>query len=649
MYRLIYLITITFLSTVPQNLIIAQEEDEICIECHGDRTLTAERNGKEISMWVNHKLYQNSIHAENGCVSCHMDVDPEDLPHAEELEKVQCEACHDEVYEKFEGSLHGVALQKEKKLAPTCVTCHSKHNILSSSNENSKTYVMNIPELCGSCHKEGTPVNALTTVSQSNVLENYSQSIHGDGLFRRGLIVTAVCTSCHDSHDILPHENSQSSINRKNIASTCMQCHSQIEKVHIKVIRGQLWEKKPHELPVCVDCHQPHKVRRVIYDESFPSKMCIDCHTKPDVHKIVNGERVSLQIDPDELADSAHFQNQCVKCHANVSHQKNPVCLNSGQVDCSMCHAEAVNDYNISQHGIMHAAGNTDVPYCTDCHRTHNMKKSDDHESFTFDQNIPALCGECHSETGVAGDKQKVSNYSMSIHGKGLLESGLLVTATCVDCHDNHKELPASNPLSTVHSDNIAKTCASCHFGIYEDFKKSIHSPDITDTDKDLPECNDCHFSHTIERVDTDDFRNDIYLQCGKCHEEVTESYFETFHGKVSKLGVTQSAKCYDCHGAHNILPTSNPKSNLHRNNVVETCKTCHPNSNRKFVGYLTHATHHDKDKYPYLYYTFWFMSALLIGTFSFFGIHTLLWLPRALAEKRKKKKNLNKENAEGN
>jgi hypothetical protein len=74
----------------------------------------------------------------------------------------------------------------------------------------------------------------------------------------------------------------------------------------------------------------------------------------------------------------------------------------------------------------------------------------------------------------------------------------------------------------------------------------------------------------------------------------------------------------------------------LSRANVVETCKTCHPNSNKQFVGYLTHATHHDKDKYPYLYYAYWIMTILLIGVFTVFGAHTLLWIPRAIHERRK-------------
>jgi hypothetical protein len=42
---------------------------------------------------------------------------------------------------------------------------------------------------------------------------------------------------------------------------------------------------------------------------------------------------------------------------------------------------------------------------------------------------------------------------------------------------------------------------------------------------------------------------------CGKCHADVADSYFETYHGKVAKLGYTKTAKCYDCHGPTTSCP----------------------------------------------------------------------------------------------
>jgi cytochrome b subunit of formate dehydrogenase len=126
--------------------------------------------------------------------------------------------------------------------------------------------------------------------------------------------------------------------------------------------------------------------------------------------------------------------------------------------------------------------------------------------------------------------------------------------------------------------------------------------------------------------------------QCGRCHQQITEAFFETFHGKVSKLGYLQTAKCYDCHGAHDILPVNNPRSRLSRNNIVNTCGKCHTGSHRQFAGYLTHATHHDPKKYPFLFYTFWGMTSLLVGTLLISGAHTVAWLPRSLAYRRQAK-----------
>jgi cytochrome b subunit of formate dehydrogenase len=64
----------------------------------------------------------------------------------------------------------------------------------------------------------------------------------------------------------------------------------------------------------------------------------------------------------------------------------------------------------------------------------------------------------------------------------------------------------------------------------------------------------------------------------------------------------------------------------------VETCKKCHPDANENFAQYIVHANHSDKEAYPQLYYVFWAMTGLLLGTFAFFALHTALWLYRSLA-----------------
>ena len=640
------LLFVVLLILVPGNSFTLAAEDEDCYECHSDPTLVGEKDGKEFSVFVKPNILKGTVHEDNGCVSCHVDADVEEFPHDSPLQKVDCGQCHEEIADVYAHSLHGQALKNNDPDAPSCVDCHGKHVILPHTDPNSPTYVMNIPTTCGRCHSESSGVAKRHNIPQKDIIKNYSMSIHGTGLFEGGLIVTAVCTSCHTAHNVLPHTDPNSTINRNNIASTCMQCHANIEKVHQKVIRGELWEKEPHAIPACVDCHSPHKIRRVFYTERFTDDFCMGCHAdKKLVRTLPDGTIDSLYVDISQLQHSAHSQNiSCVKCHVNVSQRKNPVCKDSGPVDCSMCHAQESEDYYAGIHGKLHKKGDPNAPNCTDCHGQHDILPRTDLASPIFPRNVPNTCAQCHREGEKAAvrylgpETQVIAHYKMSIHGKGLLESGLMVSAVCNDCHTAHRELPAKDPNSSVNPAHVGETCATCHLGIWEEFKSSIHSPLVSKTDKKLPTCNDCHKAHEIERVDKDDFRNEILTQCGGCHDDVTETYFDTYHGKASKLGYAKAAKCYDCHGSHNILPPSNPASTLSYENIVETCKKCHPNSNRKFTGYLTHATHHNRVKYPILFYTFWAMTFLVIGVFTFFGIHTLLWIPRSIRERMKLK-----------
>jgi hypothetical protein len=209
------------------------------------------------------------------------------------------------------------------------------------------------------------------------------------------------------------------------------------------------------------------------------------------------------------------------------------------------------------------------------------------------------------------------------------------VTAMCTNCHTAHSVLPRNDEASSVNPKNLPQTCGACHNGIEQQFEKSIHSKLVSKSDKPLPVCNDCHSAHTIRRADENVFKLDIMAKCGRCHEEIAKTYFDTYHGKVSQLGYTKTAKCYDCHGAHDILPISDPKSHLSHDNVIGTCQKCHSGANRRFAGYLTHATHHDPQKYPVLFWVFWGMTGLLVVTFTLSGVHTLLWLPRALKMQR--------------
>jgi cytochrome b subunit of formate dehydrogenase len=659
----------------------AAQDTEECLYCHEEADITGERDGQEISVHVDPTLFSESVHGGFDCIDCHVDLADGDLH--EEAEPVECGSCHDAEAEELASlrhgrlpvgssiapgcgdchgsheiapldedppecgschdqarlharSLHGQAAARGDELAPGCSDCHDGHVILSARDPESPTSITNVPLLCGRCHREGSEISLTHEIHQDRILENYSMSIHGQGLFEQGLTVTAVCTSCHTAHDILPHTDPRSSIHRDNVGDTCEQCHGQIEAVHRQVIEGRLWHEDPDRIPVCVDCHSPHKIRRVLYPAGSANQDCLTCHANESLTMERDGETISLFVDEETFTGGAHGEKACAECHTDVNSRMERPCASIVRpVACGACHGEVVEEYDGGIHGRLVAEGDPDAPTCLTCHEHHTTLKKINPASPTFSRNVPYLCAGCHEEgrpaavRGTAATDRVFASYIDSIHGKGLVDSGLLVTANCADCHTAHGELPASDEASSVHHENIAATCGSCHQGIEETFEKSVHWPGEGDEGHRHPSCASCHSSHTISRADRDDFRFVMMDQCGRCHEEESETFFDTFHGKSSHLGSAGAAKCYDCHGTHNILPTSDPQSTLGRDHVVATCGQCHAGSHRQFAGYLTHATHHDSDRYPMLFWSFRLMTILLVSTLTFALLHTLAWLVR--------------------
>jgi len=620
------------------------QSNEDCEACHSDQELTKKRAGRTVSLFVNFKRYSLSVHKGLECIDCHQDVDVEDFPHPEDLEKVNCGICHDIASEEFFGGIHGRALKRGAPYAPDCSECHGEHYILPSAETKSRTYKMNIPVLCGKCHREGAPVTRVYNIQEKNILANYSQSIHGTGLFKQGLIVTATCNNCHGNHLILPHTNTRSSISARNVSKVCTQCHARIEEVHVKIIKGDLWEKEPGAIPACTDCHHPHKIKKTTLIRRTADRECLKCHEKSDLHKVVDGQQMSMTVLKTDLQESVHRDIPCVKCHSDIDPQKHKPCETAGRVDCSNCHAQVAEQYFESGHGQAYFQKKENAPYCTFCHGDHATLSHRDDRDKTYRANIPQLCGGCH---GKSAEEKKIPSpggdvlvdYSSSVHGQGLIQKGLLPSAICTDCHSTHFILDNKNEQSTIYYKNLPATCATCHRGIYKEYAASVHSLINSDSEEKLPNCEDCHSAHTIKESNQDQFMVEVTHQCGACHKELSETYLETIHGKAYTLGLLKTAKCSDCHGAHDILETNDPDSHVGYNGVVETCQNCHPDANRRFTGYLTHATHHDKKKYPILYFTFWAMTFLLIGVFGFFGLHTLLWLPRSFRHMKERRK----------
>ena len=249
---------------------------------HGEKGFTTERKGRTVSLHVSERAYAASVHGSLACISCHADVEGKECRHEAPLKKVDCALCHETETRRPRGLAPRPGHRARRPARATCTDCHGKHDILAVKDPASPVAPLKVPFICGKCHRREAR-SAPADVHQDHILENYSESIHGEGLLKKGLIVAPTCASCHTAHSILPHTDPRSSIARANIAATCTQCHAQIEEVHRKVIKGELWEKEAHVLPACVDCHQPHKVRKVFYDQGMADRDCLRCHARTDI------------------------------------------------------------------------------------------------------------------------------------------------------------------------------------------------------------------------------------------------------------------------------------------------------------------------------------------------------------------------------
>ena len=373
--------------------------------------------------------------------------------------------------------------------------------------------------------------------------------------------------------------------------------------------------------------------------EKFSSADCLDCHTDPKNTRIVKGEKVALALFPTNgFKKSVHSALDCIDCHDGIKelvHDKNVPPPN-----CAGCHEKEGKDYAGSIHGMSHKMGASGAAQCWDCHGGHEILPVKNVVSPVFKLNLPLTCAKCHSNPNLTKEYQiefpeAASQYMDSIHGRALLKMGLIVAPSCNDCHGAHGIKRSVDRDSPINHANVAQTCGKCHVGIEETYNKSIHGQLLAKGDQRGPVCIDCHSAHEIVNPTGNNFKAISDVRCGKCHADRLEHYRETYHGKAMLLGkpnaAPEVAACYDCHGFHDVLPAANPASHLSQTNILATCQKCHAGATIGFTEYRPHANPLDKKNYPLLHLVFLAMTGLLIGTFSFFGVHTLAWLVRAV------------------
>jgi len=348
-------------------------------------------------------------------------------------------------------------------------------------------------------------------------------------------------------------------------------------------------------------------------------------------------------VDIARMKRGAHggFSFGCTDCHAGVGELPHPEKLPA--VECASCHDDVVKEYARSVHGAAHATGAADAATCRSCHGpAHDIVPAGDPTSRVAKGHLADTCGACHADPDFLSRHRipfakPVEAYRASVHGRAVLK-GDEKAASCSDCHGSHAIVPARDERSPINHWSVAKTCGRCHAAIGKVFSGSVHGQAATRGERGAPVCTDCHGEHAIlapaeagspvspARVST--------VTCGRCHgdERLTKkygipgdrvaAYEDSFHGLAGRSGSQTVANCASCHGIHDILPSSDPRSTVHPANLSRTCGVCHPGAGQRFSIGPIHVRAGTASEHPMVRWIRVFYLWLIPLTLGFMTFH---------------------------
>ena len=322
---------------------------------------------------------------------------------------------------------------------------------------------------------------------------------------------------------------------------------------------------------------------------------CLGCHRIESLSvPMANGDMRQLHVSPDDFEQSVHGNRSCVECHKDIAQ-------------------------------IPHRKGADRKVGCVQCHE--DLWQAAQEENKTEEL----------ARLGVV--VEQIESYMQSIHARPNKEDQSRTNATCYNCHDAHYIQPIDSQIGAQGRLNIPQICGQCHAAIAETYFGSVHGQEVSvNGNADAAVCIDCHTTHEIESPSDPTTRLAITQNCGTCHAEELESYLGTYHGQVSTLGYTHTAKCYECHGFHDVKRVADETSHMHPDNRLDTCTKCHADATQGYVSFQPHGTTNDYDRYPRMWIASKSMIALLAGVFIFFWTHAALWFYREYKDRKEGK-----------
>lgn len=348
---------------------------------------------------------------------------------------------------------------------------------------------------------------------------------------------------------------------------------------------------------------------------------CAACHAEPELLRQQAGsaERArALLVPPASLRASAHGDLACGDCHGGFSRFPHGEGRTEG---CASCHSAADSAWAGSAHEGTDPAS---TATCQECHGIHDVRPASRISRAPGPMN--GRCVECHGTAVLPASDPHAGEVP------------------CHGCHAPHATRRVDHPGALVARVRQVETCGTCHDSVAGLWRDDAHGRALlaepTGGERGGPEaptCTGCHGAHGMVSAAEGAAADTLMVdRCGSCHAYYERTYFGTYHGKATAVGSRVVATCHDCHSAHGILPPSDSGSTVSAERLPETCGACHGHVRPSFTAYESHPDPTDRAKNPVLFYSFWFMNALLVGVLGVFGLHTLLWWVRLEIDRRR-------------
>lgn len=318
---------------------------------------------------------------------------------------------------------------------------------------------------------------------------------------------------------------------------------------------------------------------------SQTNQTCLECHSDNSLTMTKGKKEVSLYADEKILHKSAHKKLNCTACHTGFNPDDIPHKERILPVNCLSCHNKALLKHNFHP-DMVNATGRDVKPNlsCKGCHGTHEVISTDVEGSRWHERSLMKSCGKCH--------EQEAEKFAISAHGKAL-DKHVKEAPNCLKCHQGDITRIHAGQDSVQLKVAQAKMCESCHVDnaqvadktvrgskFVASYERSIHGMALAKGNANAANCVDCHGSHEMNKsfVLTSKV-NKLNLQdvCAKCHKSIVSEYAGSIHAEALHKGNMDSPVCKDCHGEHDILEHTDPRSPVSSRNVSQqVCGQCH-------------------------------------------------------------------------